>query len=108
MAVVGVGPKVNHKWNYKIVLVAEDIEEAVIYAALSKLMEVRPEFLTKSNAKHGKLRERRGVVEFPMEEKTLVLTRTFLASYAKTKGVLVKLFWKSSELRAFPEDAEEG
>jgi hypothetical protein len=38
-------------------------------------MEIRPEFLTKSNAKHGKLLERRGVVEFPMETDTLVLTQ---------------------------------
>jgi hypothetical protein len=104
MAVAGVGRKHNHKWDYKIVLVSEKVDEAIIYSALNKLMEIRPEFLTKSNAKHGKLLERRGVVEFPMETDTLVLTRTFLASSAKTKGVIVRLFWKSTEVQDSTEE----
>lgn len=97
---MGVGKKTGHIYDYRVVIAAENVDETLIYAALSRIMSERPDFLTKISARRGTINQRKGTVEFAMGERTLVLTRTFMSLYAKSKGVVVKLFWKK------PEDAE--
>jgi hypothetical protein len=98
---MGVGKKTGRVYDYRVVIAAENVDESIIYAALSRIMSERPDFLTKINARRGNVNQRKGTVEFAMGERTLVLTRIFMSLYAKSKGVVVKLFWKK------PEDTEE-